>query len=86
MTPIAESVAYGEEGIKSGLLPEDLTEDEIILLCKAYGENWYEKYGFKEHEVPEIGLSLKMKQDIDEAIAEKIDEALKKKKKKRINK
>ena len=58
--PMAESVAYIEEGIKSGLLPSDLTEDEIILLSQAYGDKWYEKYGFQENEVPEAGLSLKI--------------------------
>jgi hypothetical protein len=86
--PMAEAVAYVEEGIKSGLLPGDLTEDEVALLSNAYGEKWYEKYGFQEHEVPEVGLSLHMKQDIDEAIKEKVDEALVKreKNKKRGNK
>jgi hypothetical protein len=81
--PMAESVAYVEEGIKSGLLPGDLSEDEVILLCNAYGEKWYEKYGFREHEIPEVGLSLQMKKDIDEAIVSKIDEALVKEKKKK---
>lgn len=76
--PMAESVAYIEEGIKSGLLPEDLTEDEVTLLEQAYGEKWYIKYGFKKEEVPEHGLSLNMKKDIDNAVKEKIDEAIKK--------
>jgi hypothetical protein len=84
--PMAESVAYVEEGIKSGLLPGDLTEDEVTLLSNAYGEKWYERYGFQEHEVPEVGLSLQMKQEIDEAISDKIDEALKKKEKKLVKK
>lgn len=79
--PMAESVAYVEEGIKSGLLPEDLTEDEVALLCDAYGKQWYLRYGFKEHEVPEIGLSLAAKQEIDNAVQQKIDEALDKRKK-----
>jgi hypothetical protein len=77
--PIEEAVAYVEEGIKSGLLPVDLTEDEVALLSTTYGEKWYEKYGFKEHEVPEQGLSLKMKNDIEDAIKFKIDEANNKK-------
>jgi hypothetical protein len=74
--PTAESVAYVEEGIKSGLLTEDLTEDEVVLLSKVYGEKWYEQYGFKEHEVPEQGLSLKMKHDIENAINDKMKEAI----------
>jgi hypothetical protein len=77
--PMEESVAYVEEGIKSGLLPCDLTEDEVTLLCNAYGEKWYERYGFNEHEIPEVGLSLKMKNDIDEAILYKLEEAKQKK-------
>lgn len=76
--PMAESVAYVEEGIKSGLLPEDLTEDEVALLCNAYGEEWYLRYGFKKHEVPEPGLSLSAKKEIDDAVQEKIDEAIEK--------
>jgi hypothetical protein len=83
--PMAESVAYVEEGLKSGLLPEDLSEDEVILLQKAFGEEWYKKYGFTKEEVPEPGLSLKMKKDIDDAIEQKIAEAVAKKKK-QINK
>ena len=80
--PMAESVAYIEEGIKSGLLPDDLTEDEVTLLQQAYGDEWYVKYGFKKEDVPEPGLSLKMKKEIDDAIKDKIDEALNKRNKK----
>ena len=80
--PMAESVAYVEEGLKSGLAPEDLTEDEVALLTQAYGEKWYLKYGFKKEEVPEPGLSLDAKREIDEAVQKKIDEVTKKKAKK----
>lgn len=80
--PMAESVAYIEEGIKSGLLPDDLTEDEVTLLQQAYGDEWYVKYGFKKEDVPEPGLSLKMKKEIDDAVKCKIDEALDKRNKK----
>jgi hypothetical protein len=73
--PIEESVAYIEEGIKAGLLPCDLSEDEVHILSTAYGDKWYEQYGFKEHEVPEDGLSLKVKNDIEDAIKFKIKEA-----------
>jgi hypothetical protein len=72
--PMEESVAYVEEGIKSGLLPCDLTEDEVILLTSAFGPRWFERYNFEEHEVPEAGLSLKVKNDIDEAVMDKIKE------------
>ena len=80
--PMAESVAYVEEGIKAGLLPCDLTEDEVVLLTEAYGEKWYERYGFKRDEVSEPGLSLKMKNDIDEVLNNKITESVNKQVKK----
>ena len=77
--PMAEAVAYVETGIKSGLLPSDLTEDEVVLLSEAYGEKWYERYGFKKDEVPEAGLSLSMKKDIEDAVKDKIKEVVDKK-------
>jgi hypothetical protein len=80
--PMAESVAYVEEGIKSGLLACDLSEDEVILLSKVYGEKWYERYGFKQNEVSEDGLSLKVKKEIDAVVKNKIDDALSKRNKK----
>jgi hypothetical protein len=76
--PLEESAAYIESGIMSGLLPEDLSEDEVHLLEKAYGEKWYLKYGFTVDEVPESGLSLQMKKEIDEAVVEKFKEEMKK--------
>ena len=68
-----ESIAYIEEGLKAGLLPYDLTEDEIETLVNTYGENWYERYGFNKEEVPEPGLSLKVKEDIEMAIKKKLE-------------
>jgi len=79
--PMAESVAYVEEGLKSGLMPDDLTEDEVSLIKQAYGKEWYLKYGFTKEEVPEIGLSLDVKREIDEAVKQKLEEHKKKKKK-----
>jgi len=73
--PMEEAVAYVEEGIKSGLLPEDLDENEVILLTNAYGEEWYLRYGFKKEDVPEVGLSLKVKEDIEQAVKNKIKNA-----------
>jgi hypothetical protein len=81
-TPMEEAVAYVEEGIKSGLLPQDLDENEVILLTKTYGDEWYLRYGFKKENVPEPGLSLKVKDDIEKAIKFKIKEAEKENSKK----
>jgi hypothetical protein len=86
MTPVDEAVAYVEEGLKSGLLPRDLDENEVILLQKTYGEEWYEKFGFSREEVPEPGLSLQVKKDIEDAIQTKLKEASENRKSKRKNK
>lgn len=34
--------------MSGGLLPENLTQSEILLLKKEYGENWFEKLGYSE--------------------------------------
>lgn len=81
ITPVEEAIAYVEEGIKSGLLPEDLEENEVILLHKTYGEEWYKRYGFTRNQVPEPGLSLQAKREIDEAIETKLKEEYDKKEK-----
>ena len=81
ITPADEAIAYIEEGLKSGLMPYDLDENEVILLQQTYGEEWYEKYGFSREDVPEPGLSLQVKKDIEEAIETKIKEAQNKNKK-----
>jgi len=81
--PIEESIAYIEEGIKSGLLPQDLTENEVSILNKAYGEKWYERYGFKKDDVSEDGLSMHMKKDIEMFVQKKVNELNKKVKSKK---
>jgi hypothetical protein len=73
LVPAEEAVAYVEEGIKSGLLPEDLDENEVILLTNTYGEKWYLRYGFKQEEVPEAGLSLGAKENLEKIIKAKIE-------------
>ena len=79
--PMEEAVAYVEEGLKSGLSPEDLDEDEVVLLCNAYGEDWYLRFGFTKEQVPEPGLSLQVKKSIEKAVQHKIDQEEKVKKK-----
>lgn len=34
----------------SGLIPEDLSDDEIVLLAKVYGLDWFDKLGYTEPE------------------------------------
>jgi len=36
--------------MSGGLLPKDLQKDEIILLEKEYGKEWFEKLGYSEPE------------------------------------
>jgi len=72
--PVAESLAYVEVGLNSGLHPKDMSEDEIALMVNTYGDKWYEKYGYTKDEVPEVGLSLKMKEDIEKAVEYKLKE------------
>ena len=77
--PLSESVAYIEQGIRSGLLPSDLTEDEIVVLDNAYGEKWYENYGFTKDQIPEYGLSARLKESVDKFINQKAAEYKEKK-------
>ena len=51
--PLAESAAYIIEGLKSGLLPSDLDENEISIMEEAYGKNkWYTQYGYTKEDLP----------------------------------
>ena len=34
----------------SGLLPENLSEREVKLLVKEFGEDWFKKMGYREPE------------------------------------
>ena len=49
--PIEEALAYIVEGIKSGLHPIDLYNDECTVLIAAYGEQWYEKFGYTKNDL-----------------------------------
>lgn len=71
--PVEEAVAYVEEGLKSGLHPKDLDNDELYCLIEAYGEEWYKKYGYTRAEVPEPGLNLDVKEKLDRLIDKKIE-------------
>lgn len=51
---IAESVVYIMEGIKAGLHPSDLSDEEKFLLKEVYGEKWYERFGYVEKDLTDI--------------------------------
>lgn len=43
---LIESVAYISEGLKSGLQPNQLDNNELEIMRNVYGKLWYEKFGF----------------------------------------
>ena len=43
---LIESVAYISEGLKSGLQPSQLDNNELEIMRNVYGKLWYEKFGF----------------------------------------
>ena len=59
---LEECLAYLVESIKSGLHPKHTTLEERGLLIGAYGEKWYERFGFVtaelEHEKDASGESI----------------------------
>ena len=34
----------------AGLLPENLTKEEVEILKRDFGDNWFEELGYKESE------------------------------------
>jgi hypothetical protein len=48
--PVEEAVAYIAEGLKSGLHPTALTEQEMGLMKDHFGEKWYERYGYTKND------------------------------------
>jgi hypothetical protein len=46
-SPIAESLAYISEAIKSGLHISYLEENEIEVLRQGYGEEWFKRFGYE---------------------------------------
>lgn len=51
--PIAESIAYIESGINSGLLPNDMEDEEVEAMIQTFGDKWYERYGFTKEDIPD---------------------------------
>jgi len=51
---ISEALTCLEGQIRSGLHPTDMTDNEKAVLKDAYGEKWYEKWGFVEEDLTTI--------------------------------
>ena len=49
--PFEEEAVYIGEGIKSGLHPSYLEENEKAVLQEVYGDKWYEKWGYTQEDV-----------------------------------
>ena len=49
--PMAESIAYIEAGLRSGLHISDLDDDERAVLQEAFGEEWFTRYGFSKEDL-----------------------------------
>jgi hypothetical protein len=43
---LLEAAAYINEGMKSGLRPSQLDEDEVKVMREIFGSEWYKKYYF----------------------------------------
>lgn len=69
-----ESAFYIMEGLKSGLLPQDLDENEVQILTTVYGNEWYVRLGYSRAEIPEIGLSVEAKRNLETYVEKKIEE------------
>ena len=46
-------LGYAVTALKSGGDPQDLSDEELQVLIKTYGKNWYEQFGLTEEEVRE---------------------------------
>jgi hypothetical protein len=57
--PMAEALAYIEEGLKSGLHPSMLEENEIALLVDTHGKLWYTRWGYVEEDLSDIVTTKK---------------------------
>lgn len=64
---------YAMEALKAGGDPKDLTEQELQVLNRIYGERWYEMFGLEEHEVPKVRSNIVSVADIFEDAKKKAD-------------
>lgn len=48
---LKEITEYVICGLRSGLSPSDMSEDEKDAMCEIYGPTWYTQYGFSEEDV-----------------------------------
>jgi len=51
--PMEEAAVYIAEGLKSGLHPSYLDENEVAVLQEVYGEDWYTNWGYTKEDLEE---------------------------------
>ena len=56
--PTEEKLQYIIAGLKSGLSPLDMEQNEIELMIKYYGENWFEEFGFNKEDIGELAQEV----------------------------
>lgn len=56
-------LAYAYMSVKSGLHPDDLTDEELRLLAKYYGKTWYTKFDYKDGDVRKPAVEFVTEQD-----------------------
>lgn len=52
--PLTEPAYKVLMGVKSGLHPSYLEDNEKMILEQVYGEKWYEEYGFVEEDLASV--------------------------------
>ena len=56
--PTEEKLSYIIAGLKSGILPSDMNEDEIMLMIEYYGENWFENFGISKSDIGDMAKKI----------------------------
>jgi hypothetical protein len=79
-------ILYATEALKSGGSPHDLSGAELRSLIDVYGENWYERFGFTQDEVPKPVIQLVRTEDAKADIQKQQEYVLAKNNKRRRNK
>lgn len=56
--PTEEKLAYIITGLKSGLLPQDMEQEEIELMIEHYGQDWFKHFGIKSEDLSGVAEKL----------------------------
>ena len=59
----SDLILYATQSLKSGGSPHDLSGSELRAVIDVYGDNWYERFGFTQSEVPKPVIQLVTTED-----------------------